>query len=108
VAPAAAEDDPGAGTLELCSEKRALTNSIASFSADFVNIRKDRASAFARRGGSEGSFTVQRAVALSVIMEKARANQAAWLTCPLGSSLYPLGLALNYTPCGVRCKLPFV
>jgi hypothetical protein len=41
---------------------------------------------------------------LSVMMERARANQKAWLICPLGASLYPLGLALSCAPCGARCR----
>jgi hypothetical protein len=43
-------------------------------------------------------------MALSVMMERARANQDALLTCLLGSFLYPLGLALSDTPCGARCR----
>ena len=56
-------------------------------------------------GGSEGFFAAQRAVALSVMMERARANQEARLTCPLGSALYPFCIALSYTPCGARCTI---
>jgi hypothetical protein len=50
VAPAAVEVDPEAGALGLGSEKGALTKGFRPFSADCKNIRRDRASAFARRG----------------------------------------------------------
>jgi hypothetical protein len=64
----------------------------------------ETAPARSRGEGSEGPFTAQRAMAISVMMKRARANQAAILACPLGSSLYPLGLALSITPCGARCR----
>ena len=50
MAPAAAEVNPGPGTLGLGSEKGALSKVFRPFSADYKNIRRDRTRALARQG----------------------------------------------------------
>jgi hypothetical protein len=93
---------PGPEPLGSARKKGRYRKSFAR-SVPITRTSGETARGRSRGKGSEGAFTAQRTVELSVVMERARANQEAWLTWPLGSSLYPLGLALSYTPCGARC-----
>jgi hypothetical protein len=104
VAPAAAEVDPGAGALGLGSGKGALTKGFRR-SAPVAKTSGETAPALSRGEGLGG--LLHSAAHCGVERDDGKGegqSEKAWLTCPLGSYLYPLGLALSYTPCGVRCK----